>query len=153
MGFDTKAFDKAKFEDRTEKVPVPDLTEWFDEGDDAVFVVRGLTGKELAICNEAAAKAKNLQAMIEAMSSNQASEKIEAMREMLGVTESVPDDLAKRHEQFARGSVDPDMTHESAVKFAATFPVEFYQITNKIMELTGQGRQVTKKKDSSKTRK
>ena len=153
MGFDVKAFDKAEFEDRTDKVPVPDLADWFGEEDEAVFVVRGLTGKELAICNEAAAKAKNLSAMIEAMSGNQASEKIDAMREMLGVTTSVPDDLAKRHEQFAYGTVDPDMDHAAAVKFAASFPVEFYQITNKIMELTGQGRQAAKKKGSGKTAK
>ena len=153
MGFDTKAFMKTKYEDRTAEVPVPDLKEWFGEEEKAVFIVRGLTGKELAICNEAAQRNKNTAAMIEAMSSNVNTEKVEGFREILGVTTSVPDDLAKRMEQFSYGTVDPDMDHEAAVKFAEAYPVEFYQATNKIMELTGQGRQVVKKKASSKTTK
>lgn len=153
MGFDVKSFKKAKFEDRTKRVPVPDLKGWFAEGEAPVFVVRGLTAEELARCNEAVQKNRNMDAVLQALHSRNQQEKIQAMREMLGVTESVPDDLAKRLEQFALGTVDPDMDHETAVKFAEAYPVEFYQITNQIMELTGQGRQVAKKKSSGPTRK
>lgn len=151
MSFDVKAFRKAKFEDRTTRVPVPDLKDWFGEEDEAVFVVRGLTAEELARCNEAASRNKNMAAILEALSSQNQREKVDAMREMLGVSETVPNDLAKRLEQMAMGTVDPDLDHELAVKFAETYPVEFYQITNQIMELTGQGRQVAKKKSTSKT--
>lgn len=151
MSFQTKQFQKAKFEDRTDSVPVPDLAEWFDDGDDAVFVVKALTAEELARCNEAASKNENMSSMIEALNSSNNRDKIDAMREMLGVTESVPNDLAKRLEHFHHGTVDPDMDHEMAVKFAENFPVEFYSITNKIMELTGQGRQLVKKKNYSET--
>lgn len=151
MGFDTKAFKKAKFEDRTEGVPVPDLAEWFEEGEEAVFVVRGLTGEELARCNEAAQQNKDISAVVEALASKNSQEKVDGIREMLGVSASVPEDMAKRLEQFAYGTVDPDMDHEAAVKFAQEYPIEFYQISNKIMELTGQGRQVAKKKSSTKT--
>jgi len=148
MGFDTKAFKKAKFEDRTERVPVPDLAEWFEEGEEAVFVVRGLTGEELARCNEAARHNKNINSVVEAIAGQNEQEKIDALRETLGISTSVPDDLAKRMEQFSYGTVDPDMDHEAAVKFAQEYPIEFYQITNKIAELTGQGRQIVKKKNS-----
>lgn len=151
MGFDIKSFNKASFEARTEQVPVPDLKEWFAEDDEAVFVVRGLTGEELARCNEAAQKNQNISAMLEAVTAQGHSEKVEGMRELLGVSASVPQDLAKRLEQFAIGTVEPDLDHETAVKFAENYPVEFYQLTNKIMELTGQGRQPVKKKNSSET--
>jgi len=150
MPFDVAGFKKAKFEDRTEKVPVPDLADWFEEGEEAAFVVRGLTGEELARCNEAASRNSNVSNLVEALGSNNAQEQIDAMREMLGVGDSVPEDLAKRIEQLSRGTVDPDMDHEAAVKFAEAYPVEFYQITNKINELTGQGRQVQKKSSSRK---
>jgi len=153
MGFDTKSFRKATFEDRTESVPVPDLKEWFAEGEEPVFVVRGLTAEELARCNEAVQKNKNISSVVEALHSSNQQEKVQAMREMLGVSESVPNELVKRLEQFAIGTVDPDMDHELAVKFAESYPVELYSITNKIMELTGQGRQVKKKQPSKQTQK
>src|SRR6056297_4315121 len=153
MGFDIKAFQKTKFEDRTAKVQVPDLKDWFAEGDEPVFIVRGLTAEELARCNEAVQKNKNISFVVEALHSSNQHKKVQAMREVLGVSESVPDDLAKRLEQFTLGTVDPDLDHEMAVKFAENYPVEFYQATNKIMELTGQGRQIKKKPSSKQTQK
>src|SRR6056297_3367078 len=153
MGFDTKSFRKATFEDRTESVPVPDLKEWFAEGEEPVFIVRGLTAEELARCNEAVQKNKNISSVVEALHSSNQHKKVQAMREVLGVSESVPDDLAKGLEQFTLGTVDPDLDHEMAVKFAESYPVEFYQLTNKIMELTGQGRQVKKKQPSKQIQK
>src|SRR6056297_1361709 len=137
MGFDTKSFRKATFEDRTESVPVPDLKEWFAEGEEPVFVVRGLTAEELARCNEAVQQNKNISSVVEALHSSNQQEKVQAMREMLGVSESVPNELAKRLEQFALVTIDPDMDHEMAVRFAENYPVEFFSVTNKIMELTG----------------
>lgn len=153
MGFDIKAFDNAKFEDRTAEVPVPDLKDFFDEDSDPVFVVRGLTGEELARCHEAADRSKTIDSVVQALGSTGSADKIDAMRELLGVSETVPVDLAKRLEQFAIGTVSPGLDHTQAVRFAEVWPVEFYQITNKIMELTGQGRQIAKKKDSGGTAK
>ena len=150
MSFDLKGFRNSQFGDRTESVPVPDLKEWFDEDDEPAIVVRGLTAEELARTNEAAERNKNINSVVEALSGRR-QDKVEAMREMLGVTDSVPNDLAKRLEQFAYGTVDPDMDHELAIKFAENYPVEFYQLTNKIMELTGQGRQIVKKKSTKQT--
>lgn len=151
MGFDLKQFSKARFEDRTESVSVKDLADWFGEGEDPVIVVRGLTGEEVSRCSEATQKNQNISAMIEAVIAKGHAEKVDGMRQLLGVSASVPQDLAKRLEQFTMGTVDPDFDHETAVKFAETYPIEFYQITNKIMELTGQGRQLLKKKKSSVT--
>jgi hypothetical protein len=89
--------------------------------------------------------------VVEALHSSNQQEKVQAMREMLGVSESVPNELAKRLEQFTIGTVDPNMDHEMAVRFAENYPVEFFSVTNKIMELTGQGRQLAKKKNIKQT--
>lgn len=149
MTFDVKGFKKSTFQDRTEQVQVPDLAEWFPEGENPAFVVRGLTGEELARCNEAPRKNKDINSVVEAIAGQSQDEKIDAYREMLGISTSVPNDLAKRLDQFIYGCVDPEMDRETAVKFAKTYPVEFYQLTTKIAELTGQGRQIAKKKSSN----
>lgn len=140
MSFDMKGFMKAQFRDRTEDVPVPDLKEWFGEDAEPAIRVRGLTGAELARVNEAVARNKNLSGMLDALSSTNASEKVEAIKESLGFSGKVPDDVAKRAEQLVIGAVDPEFTLEQAVKFFEVFPVEAYQVTNKIMELTGKGK-------------
>lgn len=151
MSFDMKGFMKAKFQDRTEDVPVPDLKSWFPEDSPAVITVRGLTGAELARVNEAAARNKNLEGIIEALSSANASDKIEGIKESLGFTGKVPDDLAKRIEQLTAGAVEPEFTLEQAVRFFEVYPVEAWQVTNKIMELTGKGKLPGESKPSGKT--
>ena len=147
MGFDVKKFSRAKFEDRTQLVSVPDLQEWFGDGEDTAFKIRGLTGPELARCFSASSRNDNLSAVAAALAGANA-EKIDAMRELMGVTADVEKDMVFRMEQFAIGVVEPDIDHTFAVKFASAFPGEFYQITNKITSLTNMGRQVAKKKNS-----
>lgn len=152
MAFDLKNWRKTSFEARTEQVRVEALADWFEEGDEPVFVVRGLNGEELSQVRESVDKNKNVSDIVEAMSSSNSQEKVNAIREMLGVSESVPNELVRRLEQLALGSVDPDLDHEDAKLLATRNPVEFYLITGKIVELTGEGQQPLKKKDSRQTR-
>jgi hypothetical protein len=63
----------------------------------------------------------------------------------------VPDDVAKRIEHLVLGSVDPVCTPDLAVRLCETYPVEFYQLTTKILELTGKGQEPGKSKRSGKT--
>jgi aminoglycoside phosphotransferase len=151
MGFDTRSFRKAKFEDRTAEVPVPDLAEWFAEGEDPVFVVRALTGEELARCWNAADKNENMDQLIQALVGPNNQEKANVIKEMIGVGERVTRKFAMQLEMFAIGTVDPDFDHEMAVKFAANFGGEFYQLVTKIERLSGQGRRLAKKKSSKQT--
>jgi hypothetical protein len=49
------------------------------------------------------------------------------------------------------GSVSPALgqqNRDGAVKLAETFPTVFYNLTNKILSLTGQGAEVGKRKRS-----
>jgi hypothetical protein len=55
------------------------------------------------------------------------------------VSNNVPGEIAKRIETLVSGLVFPAFNHAMAVKFAETFPVEFFDITNRILHLTGMG--------------
>ena len=67
-----------------------------------------------------------------------AKDKTEAVKGLMGVNET-PADIAKRLEWLVLASVDPPCTLDLAVRLCETFPIEFYQLTNKIYELTGRG--------------
>lgn len=151
MPFDAKKFLKTKFIARTEEVPVPDMAAFFPDDAKAVWKVRGLTGQELGRANEAAERNKNVAAILEGISSGVAKEQTEAVKELLGVGGATPADIAKRLEHLTVGSVDPKCTIDLAVRLCETFPIEFFQITNKIMELTGRGQMPGKQPPSGET--
>lgn len=152
MQFDADKFASAAFKRREEDVPVKDLAAWFKgtkEGEIPVWRVRGLTGEELARVNEAQARNRNKSAIIEALSSDKQEKMTDAIKELIGTGNSVPDDLARRIEMLTIGSVAPECSHQVAVKLAEAFPVEFYELTTKITQLTGLGSEPGKPKRSS----
>ncbi len=153
MPFDANKFENAKFTDRTEAVEVPDLAEWFDEGEAPEIIVRGLTGAEIARVNEAAAKNKNLAGLLEGIASTDVKEKIDAVKASFGIDGKVPDDIARRVEQLKIGSVTPEFNDIQAAKFFEVFPIEGYMVTNTINRLTGQGKSLGESKPSGKTKK
>jgi len=141
MPFNVEKFESTVFEDRVADVPVPGLAAFFDEGEAPVWKVRGLTGLESAISNQAVQNNKNVDAILGAIDTKIKKEKIEGIRQLAGLSGgSVPDDLVKRYVWLTRASVDPVCTHELAMKLANEKPEEFYLLTNKILQLTGQGR-------------
>jgi len=151
MSFDAKKFLKTKFEHRTEEVPVPDLQMFFPEGAKAVWKVRGLTGQELGRAIEAAERNKSIQAIIEGITSTSGKDKVEAVKDMLGLGRDTPQDIAKRIENLILGSVEPVCTLDLAIRLCEVFPVEFYLLTNKILQLTGQGQMPGKPRPSGGT--
>ena len=152
MGFDTKKFQKAKFIHRTEDVPVPDLKEWFGPDEPAVWKVRGLEGSELGYVNETAQRNKNIGAILEGLISSDDQAKIQGVKDMLGMAGNTPEDIARRLEMLVIGSVDPKVEMDLAVKLCKVFPIEFFQLTNKITQLTGQGQTWGKQKGSGEIR-
>jgi hypothetical protein len=151
MGFDAKKFLKTKFTPRTDEVPVPDLQAFFPEGAKAVWTVRGLTGQEVGRANEAAERNKNIAAILEGLTAESAKDKAEALKELLGIGGNTTADIAKRLEHLTVASVDPKCTLDLAVRICEVFPVEFFQITNKITILTGQGQMPGKQQPSGAT--
>lgn len=151
MPFDSKRFLKTKWSARIEEIPVPDLAAFFPEGSPAVWKVRGLTGHELGRANEASERLKNIAAILEGLASGTGKERTDAVKELLGVGGSTPADIAKRLEHLTIGSVDPPCAMELAVRLCETFPVEFFQLTNRIVQLTGQGQLPGKQPPSGET--
>lgn len=151
MPFDAKKFQKTKFVHRTEEIPVPDLKAFFPEGEKAVWTVRGLTGQELGRANEAADRNKNIAAILAGLTSGSEKEITAAVKDLIGVGGNTPDDISKRLEHICIASVDPVCTHDLAVRLCEAFPVEFFQITNAIVRLTGLGQLPGKQPPSGAT--
>lgn len=140
MTFNLKKFESASFKDRQESVPVPGLSEFFPDKDSAIWVVRGLTHAEISQAAENVTVVRNVEAMVDAISGT-AKEKADAIKGMLGVGgDDVPQETKKRLEYLVMGSIDPVITLDIAVKLSSAFPIEFGMLTNKILNLTGQGK-------------
>jgi hypothetical protein len=148
MPFDKKKFAKAKYGDRTDVVPVPDLAEYFDKGEKPEFVVRGLTGAEVFVTWEAAAKNENLRDMMEKLASKLAADKSDAILDSLGLSGKTPVELARRVEQLKLGSISPELDDVLAAKFFENHPAEAISVTTKITALTGKGRMPGESKPS-----
>ncbi len=150
MAFDTQRFSTAPLAPRTADVAVPDLAQWFSPDESPTWTVRGLTGDDIARANEAADRTAKIRAAMEAMMQAGAARK-EAFAAILGTGDDVPDDLVKRYEHLIAGSVDPPCDRELAIKLFATFPVVAFQLSNKILELTGLGADLGKAPGSGPT--
>ena len=135
MAFKSKEFLAQQFKPREDSVKVPDLADWFDG--EPVWTVRGLTGQELGKANTVAEKSREIRAILEGLSSKNSKRVTEAVSQM--VDPDTPLDIAKRIAMIQYGSVDPVCSEQLALKLCTTFPVEFYSISTKILELTGKG--------------
>ncbi len=148
-------FLSAALEPRQLDVQVPELLgTLFDAGEPAVWTVRGLTAAELGRAKQASAEGLDtVKALVQAMAGD--GDKAAQIRKAFGLSDDdVPQDISYRIEMLAAGSVSPQLGTENrdvAVKLAEAFPTTFYDLTNKILNLTGQGAVLGKPKRSGKT--
>ena len=150
MAFDLKKYTAARWADRTEEIPVPDLAAFFGEGEPAVIVVRALDGEELARANAAAENARRALAVAEGLAAG--SEEIaEGIRNLLGMGEDAPSDYARRLAILEQGAVEPKFDRAAALALARNHGAIFYLLTQKIIGLTGLGRQPGKPGGSGPT--
>lgn len=138
------AFDKGKWAaqtlvPRTAEVAIPECERYFGQDERPVFLVRGLTGEELARVRSAGEVDKRLEEWMKGVVASGRVTRIATFRELLGLGESVPEDLAMRYQMLAEGSVEPDFNHTEAVKFFHDFPHTALLLTKKISDLSGLG--------------
>jgi len=154
MPFKLKEFNQAKFHARTEFVRVVELKDFFDEGEEPGFEVKGLTGIEYAQVESEVKANKDIEKIVSGLLSGKAEDVSTSLKDIMGTGDNVPDELARRLAFFEKGCVKPEGSLELAKKICERFPIDFYAITNKIVNLTGSG-QVLKKKSvkSGKTKK
>jgi hypothetical protein len=132
--FDLNAFRQAEFKPRETEIEFSALADF-----GGTFKVRGLTATEIAQADEAAQKGKLLSDLVEELAGSAGKKKAAALLEGVGVSDDVPALLAKRYEHVCMGVVEPKMDLADVVKLGDAFPIEFSQLANKILELTGQG--------------
>lgn len=137
--FDADRFTAAKLAPRTAVVPVPGLAAYFDGGEPAEWVVRGLTGQELGQAKAAVSARKDVAVLVDKLLGAQSAERADAVRRLFGLGDEVPADVALRIHLVRMASVAPACDEECAVKLCTCFPVEFGLISQKILELTGAG--------------
>jgi hypothetical protein len=152
MGFDLKKYRTAKFTERTKDVPVPQLKDWFTNGDKPVFVVRGLEGEELFEVRTAVEKNRNTQEILEKLVSGEVGEKVEAALRALGIGDDLPDDYVRRLHTVKLGLKKPKSNLEDIKLIAKRHPVLFTNLSEEIMALTGMG-QLGESSASGQTRK
>ena len=137
MGFNADRFQAAEFTARTETVVVPQLADFFDDGQAPEFVVRGLSASELHRAIEAGTRQNGIEMVVKAIASQK--DQVALIRKALGMSADTPGEIAKRMEMLVQGCVSPTLTHAAVAKLAEVCPIEFYDISNKITALTGQG--------------
>jgi hypothetical protein len=142
MAFNADKFERAKFEPRRERIPVPALADFFDDGEPPEWEVRGLTSVELHKAIEAKNRQGSIESIVKAIAANQ--DQAGAVRKALGLSKDTPGEIAKRLEMLTLGSVAPAISLPVAVKLAEAFPIEFLTLTNEISELTGKGAEMVK---------
>jgi len=139
MGFDAEKFLNTKMQPRTADVPVPGLASWFDGEDKPAWKVRGVSGQELGQAKQAVEQRKDIAALVSGIVGGQSAEKAAAAKKIMNIDDSVPSNVALNIHLVKLGSVEPAADEDLAVKMCTCFPVEFQQISKKILELTGQG--------------
>lgn len=148
MTFDVARFKAASLRLREEDVPVPALAAWFGKDASPVWRVRALTAAELASAEDASKRKEDITMVIKAIVNDAA--KVDSIRNELGLGDHTPHEIAKRMEMLVTGSVSPVIDLEAAVKLAQYFPIEFYQLTNKITTITSMGAEPGKSPPSGK---
>lgn len=126
----------------------------FDTAEEAVWKVRGLTAAELGRAKQASEEGLDtVKALVQAMAGD--GDKAAQIRKAFGLgDDDVPQNISYRIEVLAAGSVSPAIGTENrdvVVKLAEAFPTTFYDLSNKVLNLTGQGAVLGKPKRSGKT--
>lgn len=153
---DINKFMQAPLERRTKTVDVPELKEFYGEDEEPKWIVRALTAAELGRAKQTAEMgAENARAAVEALSGSV--EKADAVRKLLGISDKeVPGDITRRIEMLCAGSVSPEIGEagrDAVVRLSEMYPTTFYNLTNIILSLTGEGAELGKRKPSGKTQK
>lgn len=150
MEFKKSEFLREQFAPRTHSVEVPELAAWFNcgEKESPAWEVKGLNFEELAKADSKADNANAIRDLISSLSKKDGKEIAGNLANAFGFGDDTPRQMVQRINYLVFGSVSPECDEELAVKLASTFPIEFKQITDKILELTGRGYVPGKQKNS-----
>lgn len=114
--------------------------------DDIVFKVRGLSGTDIVMVSSRRDTNVFVEMLSDALVKKNGKDGGEAIKGLLGLfDEELHPELKYRVEILVRGSLEPKIDYPMAVKLARDFYVVLHRLSEKILELSGQGAQVKKK--------
>ena len=146
MTFDINAFDAATVSLPTKRIPVPQLKDFFEDGEPVEWEIKALSGLELAVVEEWAQKEKmeTMKNLFEAIAANSVDKMKVGFEELFNpnVDENgeamLPQHYLKCLKKFELASVPACPSHV-AVKIAKFFPNPFYTIVREIDVLSAAG--------------
>lgn len=141
MAFDSKSFKRAAFEPRTQIVKVPELAEFFPDGEPAEFTVRGLTGMEIAACS---AEYNKYGLIVQAFEQGKASK--EQIKDIFGDEDKATAEMMRDYKLL---KIVLGLDLDIAKKINANFPSVFKRLTSAVWILTDKGAEIKKKQPSS----
>jgi len=139
MGFNVKKYSDTEFEPQEYFYKFPDLKDFFDEGDDPGFLLRGLSGLEYYQCDTFSETNKQITELAEKLLTGKSQEIADAITKKLGLGVEIPEIMKKRLSFFVYGVKEPKADLELAKLVCKRHPIEFTEITDKIWEMTGGG--------------
>ena len=151
MQFDPEKLNQ-ELEQRAAEVVVNELKELYDSPpkEDLIFKVRGLSGNDMTLVSNARDTGKFVEMLSDALGAGNGKEGSRAIRGLLGLfDDDLHPQLKYRVEIVVRGSVEPKIDHALAAKLARDFYVVLFRISDKILELTGQGARLKKNSASA----
>ena len=142
MSFDFNAFENAPVNFPTKKIPVPQLKNFFPEGEEPEWEIKSLTGIEIAISNQAPIDYRRKKAMIEALTDDNASSIAmkKAFQELLGKCpeDTMPEEYLRWLKIVEFGSI-PHCPESICVKLAHAKGAVFRLLANDISVMSGLG--------------
>jgi hypothetical protein len=153
MSFDLKSFLETKFEPREMDYPVPQLKAWFGKDEKPTWKICGIDGAAIGRADEVAGNENLTAKLFDSLLAANTPEVVEQVKELVGRSVDKPKSIAKRIYHLQYGSVDPVCSLDLAVRVCDSFPILFIELTNAILNLSGQGMQPGKSKASGKIQK
>jgi hypothetical protein len=139
-GFDISKFDRATFQPREDEMKLDGLKDFFKG--EPIIKVRGLTINEFSKCKDINSNTKLIQSLSEALFANSGKDIKDNVEKLIGFGDDVAPDVKYRIQLTLFGLIEPKLERGQIVKLGEAFPTEFFMISNKIVELTGQGQEV-----------
>lgn len=151
MSFDLQRFLSADLAPREDSVPAPELAAFFAEGEEAAFRVRGLTGEEMFRVADERRSGELKAAVAEALAGGQRAEVVDALKEAIGIGESVPEAMAVAISKVHFGLVEPRLERDQVVRLFSGVPTVAVRLMSAIDALSAQGPNLPKSQSSTPT--
>lgn len=139
MAFNIDQFRNAVFQTRTSKVSVPGLKSFFADDETPEIEIRNLTGSEILQARGDVDQNILARKAVAEIGTDD-SEIAAAVRTILGgSTISAPDKQVEYLTFVTLGVVNPTLSRSDAVKMSQHNPIEFMDLAQSIMRLSGLG--------------